>query len=104
MDNGGAAKCAEPRALGQRSIVNPAIEKAGRVGVTGASRIDNRIDRPANGYNTFDWGPVGVSDEEMPDGKMAAWGQPRKRRWVPNWEVKQVSRLQLVSCLGFENA
>ena len=35
--------------------------------------IDNRIDRPANGYNTFDWGPVSVKDDEMPDGKMAAW-------------------------------
>ena len=36
--------------------------------------IDNGIDRPANGYNTFDWGPVSVGDEEMPDGKMANWG------------------------------
>ena len=37
--------------------------------------IDNRTDRPANGYNTFDWGPVSVGDEEMPDGKMTTWAE-----------------------------
>jgi arylsulfatase A-like enzyme len=35
--------------------------------------IDNTLDRPFNGYNTFDWGPVNVSDNEMPDGKIAQW-------------------------------
>ncbi len=35
--------------------------------------IDNRIDRPANGYNTFDWGPLDIEDDQMPDGKMAKW-------------------------------
>jgi arylsulfatase A-like enzyme len=35
--------------------------------------IDNTLDRPFNGYNTFDWGPVGVADDEMPDGKIAQW-------------------------------
>jgi len=35
--------------------------------------IDNRLDRPLNGYNTFDWGPVDVTDDEMPDGQMARW-------------------------------
>ncbi len=35
--------------------------------------IDNFLDRPENGYNTFDWGPVDVADDEMPDGKMARW-------------------------------
>ena len=39
------------------------------------NQIDNRIDRPANGYNTFDWGPVNVTDDEMPDGKMAKWAE-----------------------------
>ncbi|MFD2160204.1 sulfatase [Rubritalea tangerina] len=39
--------------------------------------IDNRIDRPANGYNTFDWGPLDISDNEMPDGKMAAWAEQK---------------------------
>jgi len=39
--------------------------------------IDNRTDRPANGYNTFDWGPVSVTDNEMPDGKMAAWAEKK---------------------------
>ena len=39
--------------------------------------IDNRIDRPANGYNTFDWGAVTVGDDEMPDGKMASWGEQK---------------------------
>ena len=43
------------------------------------NKIDNRIDRSANGYNTFDWGPVSVGDEEMPDGKMAAWGVEKLR-------------------------
>jgi hypothetical protein len=36
--------------------------------------IDNTLDRPLNGYNTFDWGPVNVTDDEMPDGKIAKWG------------------------------
>lgn len=35
--------------------------------------IDNTLDRPFNGYNTFDWGPVDVTDDEMPDGKIAKW-------------------------------
>lgn len=35
--------------------------------------IDNTLDRPLNGYNTFDWGPVNVTDDEMPDGKIAQW-------------------------------
>lgn len=35
--------------------------------------IDNTLDRPFNGYNTFDWGPVDVTDNEMPDGKIAQW-------------------------------
>ncbi|BDS08555.1 choline-sulfatase [Oceaniferula spumae] len=39
--------------------------------------IDNRTDRPANGYNTFDWGPVDVTDNEMPDGKMATWAEQK---------------------------
>ena len=39
--------------------------------------IDNRTGRPANGYNTFDWGPVSVTDDEMPDGKMAAWAEQK---------------------------
>jgi arylsulfatase A-like enzyme len=41
------------------------------------NNIDNRIDRPANGYNTFDWGPVSVSDDDMPDGKMATWAEQK---------------------------
>jgi arylsulfatase A-like enzyme len=39
--------------------------------------IDNRTDRPANGYNTFDWGPVSVTDNEMPDGMMASWAEKK---------------------------
>ena len=39
--------------------------------------IDNRTDRPANGYNTFDWGPVSVADDQMPDGKMAVWAEEK---------------------------
>lgn len=39
--------------------------------------IDNRVDRPANGYNTFDWGPVNVGDDAMPDGQMAAWAEQK---------------------------
>lgn len=35
--------------------------------------IDNTLDRPFNGYNTFDWGPVDVKDDEMPDGQIAQW-------------------------------
>lgn len=38
------------------------------------------IDRPTNKYSTFDWGPVDVSDDEMPDGQIANWavGQLKK--------------------------
>lgn len=39
--------------------------------------IDNLLDRPENGYNTFDWGPVDVSDDMMPDGKMARWAEEK---------------------------
>ncbi|NWK54149.1 sulfatase [Verrucomicrobiaceae bacterium N1E253] len=46
--------------------------------------IDNRTDRPANGYNTFDWGPVTVEDDEMPDGKMASWA---KKKLEANYTV-----------------
>ena len=31
------------------------------------------IDRPQNQYSTFDWGPVNVGDDEMPDGQVANW-------------------------------
>ena len=41
--------------------------------------IDNRIDRPANGYNTFDWGPLTVTDDKMPDGRMASWAEQKLR-------------------------
>jgi arylsulfatase A-like enzyme len=39
--------------------------------------LDNRVDRPANGYNTFDWGPVPITDDEMPDGMMATWAEQK---------------------------
>ncbi len=39
--------------------------------------IDNRTDRPANGYNTFDWGPVSITDDQMPDGMMAKWAEEK---------------------------
>ena len=31
------------------------------------------IDRPGMTWNTFDWGPLDVEDDEMPDGEIAAW-------------------------------
>lgn len=42
--------------------------------------IDNTLDRPFNGYNTFDWGPVDVADDEMPDGKIAKWATEQLRK------------------------
>lgn len=39
--------------------------------------INNVLDRPFNGYNTFDWGPVDVTDDEMPDGKVAKWAEQK---------------------------
>jgi len=41
--------------------------------------IDNLIDRPANGYNTFDWGGLDIPDEMMPDGRMATWAERKLR-------------------------
>ena len=43
------------------------------------------IDRPTNKYSTFDWGPVDVSDDEMPDGQIANWaaGQLKKKYTKP---------------------
>lgn len=32
------------------------------------------IDRPKNRWNTFDWGPLDITDDEMPDGQIANWG------------------------------
>lgn len=37
------------------------------------NRMSN-IDRPNNRWSTFDWGPVDVKDNEMPDGRIANWG------------------------------
>ena len=31
------------------------------------------IDRPTNQWNTFDWGPLNVPDDELPDGQIANW-------------------------------
>ena len=39
------------------------IKRGPLVATLPLNRIDNRIDRPANGYNTFDWGPVDLPDE-----------------------------------------
>ncbi len=39
--------------------------------------IDNRLDRPANGYNTFDWGGLDIPDEMMPDARMASWAEEK---------------------------
>ena len=43
------------------------------------------IDRPTNMYSTFDWGPVDVSDDEMPDGEIVNWavGQLDKKHHQP---------------------
>jgi len=35
------------------------------------------IDRPFNKWSTFDWGPLPVDDNEMPDGKIANWAVGR---------------------------
>ncbi len=32
------------------------------------------IDRPNNTWNSFDWAPLDISDDEFPDGKIANWG------------------------------
>lgn len=32
------------------------------------------IDRPTMSWNSFDWAPLDVPDEDFPDGKIAAWG------------------------------
>ena len=32
------------------------------------------IDRPNNKWNSFDWAPLDVSEDEFPDGKIANWG------------------------------
>jgi arylsulfatase A-like enzyme len=32
------------------------------------------VDRPNNTWNSFDWAPLDVSDDEFPDGKIANWG------------------------------
>ncbi|MCC5928164.1 MAG: sulfatase-like hydrolase/transferase [Cyclobacteriaceae bacterium] len=37
------------------------------------NRMSN-IDRPYNKWSTFDWGPLDVEDEDMPDGRIANWG------------------------------
>jgi len=41
------------------------------------NNIDNRTDRPANGYNTFDWGGLDIPDEMMPDAQMATWAEKK---------------------------
>ena len=53
LNNGRAAKSADLRALGQRIVVDPAIQKPGRVGVAGAGRVDNSVDRRCCLYDLF---------------------------------------------------
>jgi len=31
------------------------------------------MDRPTNQWNTFDWGPLDLSDDDFPDGQIAHW-------------------------------
>lgn len=50
------------------------------------------IDRPNNKWNSFDWAPLDVSDDEFPDGKIA------------NWAVDQLARQHkqpLLLAVGF---
>lgn len=37
------------------------------------NRMSN-IDRPNNLWSTFDWGPLDITDDDMPDGRIANWG------------------------------
>jgi hypothetical protein len=32
------------------------------------------IDRPNNTWDSFDWAPLDIADEEFPDGRIASWG------------------------------
>ena len=32
------------------------------------------IDRPTNTWDSFDWGPLDLADDDFPDGRIAAWG------------------------------
>ena len=50
------------------------------------------IDRPTNQWNTFDWGPLDLSDDDFPDGQIA------------NWTVEQLHKEQnkpFLLCTGF---
>lgn len=38
------------------------------------------IDRPNNTWDSFDWAPLDVSDDDFPDGKIAAWGVEQLQR------------------------
>jgi len=46
---------------------------SGRVPVNLPMNGLSTVDRPYNEWSTFDWGPLDIPDEEMPDGKIAAW-------------------------------
>jgi len=38
------------------------------------------IDRPDMRWSTFDWGPLDITDDDMPDGRIANWGVEQLKR------------------------
>jgi choline-sulfatase len=55
---------------GERQVV-----RRGKLNITlPANGGLSAIDRPNNKWNSFDWAPLDVNDDEFPDGKIANWG------------------------------
>lgn len=44
-----------------------------RLNITLPLNVISNMDRPENRWSTFDWGPLDITDDEMPDGQIANW-------------------------------
>lgn len=44
-----------------------------RLNVTLPLNVISNMDRPENRWSTFDWGPLDITDDQMPDGQIANW-------------------------------
>ena len=66
-----------PEELATKNMDPTYTVKRGKIDVVLPMNGISTIDRPTNQFSTFDWGPVNLDDDDMPDGKIAKWAVER---------------------------
>ena len=69
-----------PEELATKSMDPTYTVKRGKLDVVLPMNGISTIDRPTNQFSTFDWGPVDLADDDMPDGQIARWATERLQR------------------------